>query len=124
MCFNLKSIFGKKSDERKTEIHLSGELEFDTHADFYCTNLINSIILFSFNTDELEKLAGPSFNPMPELETEIDYAFVPVCFETIFRNKLIDFSNKGELLEFKTKVDIVPKEIWDWEFIKATKNWS
>ena len=33
------------------------EREYDKHVDFYYTNLINSIILFSLTKKELEKLA-------------------------------------------------------------------
>jgi hypothetical protein len=74
-------------------------------------------------TKELEKLAGPVFDPMFELEAEIDYAFTPVCFESIFRNDLIDNSLKIELLTFKKETDDIPNDIWDWEFIDSHTTW-
>jgi len=99
------------------------EREYDKHVDFYYTNLINSIILFSLTKTELEKLAGPVFDPMFELESEIDYAFTPVCFEAIFRNGLIDQSFRSDLLTFKKETDDIPKEIWDWEFLDDQMTW-
>ena len=45
---------------------------------------------------------------LSELETEIDYAFTPVCFETIFRNKLLDEPFRAELLVFKKDTDDIP----------------
>lgn len=60
---------------------------------------------------------------MTELETEIDFAFAPVCFETIFRNGLVDNSFKNELLAFKKWTDDIPSEIWDWEFIDNHEIW-
>jgi len=99
------------------------EVEYDKHADFYYTNLINALVLFSLNVEELEKLASPVFNPLTELESEIDYAFTPVCFETIFRSGIIDISYKNELLSFKKWTDDIPSEIWDWDFIDFNETW-
>ena len=124
MKINLKSIFGIKPTSTDKSTVDKEDIEYDKHVDFYYTNLINSIILFSLTSKELEKLAGPVFNPMSELETEIDYAFTPVCFNTIFRNGLIDNSFKDELLAFKKWTDDIPSEIWDWEFIDNHEIWG
>ena len=124
MKINLKSIFGIKPTSTGKSTVDKEDIEYDKHVDFYYTNLINSIILFSLTSKELEKLAGPVFNPMSELETEIDYAFTPVCFNTIFRNGLIDNSFKDELLAFKKWTDDIPSEIWDWEFIDNHEIWD
>ena len=100
MRINLKSIFGIKTTTTDISSVEKGEIEYDKYVDFYYTNLINSLILFSLSSTELEKLDGPTFNPLTELESEIDYAFTPVCLNTIFRKKLIDKSFKEELLQF------------------------
>jgi hypothetical protein len=123
MKLDLKSIFGIKAPKTDNFSFDSEEQEYDKHVDFYYTNLINSIILFSLTSSELEKLAAPTFDPLSELETEIDYAFTPVCFETIFRNGLIDKSFKTELIAFKQLTDNIPKEIWDWKFIDNHETW-
>ncbi|MBI3133833.1 MAG: hypothetical protein HYZ14_04080 [Bacteroidetes bacterium] len=123
MKINLKSIFGIKPTSTDKSTVDKEHIEYDKQVDFYYTNLINSIILFSLTSKELEKLAGPVFNPMTELEAEIDYAFTPVCFDTIFRNGLIDNSFKAELLVFKKLTDDIPTEIWDWEFIDNHEIW-
>ena len=120
---SLKSLLGKKTYVTENASVSKVELEYDKQVDFYCTNLINSIILFSLTAKELEKLAGPAFNPMSELEAEIDYAFTPVCFEAIFRNGLMDNSFRSELLTFKKAVDDIPSKIWDWEFIDKHETW-
>jgi hypothetical protein len=123
MKINWKSIFGTKSQSTNKSAEKKDEIDYDKHVQFYYTNLINSIILFSLTTEDLEKLAGPVFNPMFELGSEIDYAFTPVCLETIFRKGRIDSSFREELLTFKKETDDIPKEIWDWEFIDNSVTW-
>lgn len=99
------------------------EGEYDKYVGFYYTNLINSIVLFALTRDELEKLAEEAFDPMAELETEIDYAFHPFCFDAVFRNGLIALSYREELLAFKQETDNIPKEIWDWECLDENPRW-
>jgi hypothetical protein len=123
MKINLKSIFGIKLTSTNKSSVDKEEIEYDKYVDFYYSNLTNSIILFSLTSKELKKLAGPVFNPMTELETEIDYAFTSVCFDTIFRKGLINKSFKDELLQFKKRTDEIPSEIWDWEFIDNHETW-
>lgn len=117
------SLFGNKKSSTDRPSSDMDEIEYDKYADFYYTNLINSLILFSLTSKELQKLAGPVFNPLTELESEIDYAFTPVCFDTIFRKGLIDNSFKSELLSFKKVTDDIPSEIWDWEFLDKHETW-
>jgi hypothetical protein len=124
MKINLRSIFGMKPTSIDKSSVDKEEIEYDRHVDFYYTYLINSLILFSLTIKELENLAGPLFDPMTELETEIDYAFTPVCFDTIFRNGLVDNSFKSELLAFKKWTEDIPSEIWDWEFIESHETWA
>lgn len=68
MKIDWKVILRNKVSSTKKSSVDKDEIEYDKHADFYYTNLINSLILFSLTTEELEKLAGPVFNPMTELE--------------------------------------------------------
>lgn len=99
-------------------------LEYDKSVDFYYTNLINSLILFTYNSDGLEQMEFILIDPLTELYEEMDYAFLPVCFETIFRNNVIDDKYKNELLNFKKLVDEIPNEIWDYEFIGVNEKWT
>lgn len=99
-------------------------LEYDKSVDFYYTNLINSLVLFTYNSDELEQMEFILIDPLTELYEEMDYAFLPVCFETIFRNNVIDDKYKNELLNFKKLVDEIPNEIWDYEFIGVNEKWT
>lgn len=123
MKINLKSIFAFEPTSTDKSSVDKDETEYDKHVDFYYTNLINSLILFSLTSKELEKLAGAVYNPMTELESEIDYAFTPVCFDTIFRKGLIDKFFKEELLQFKKGTEDIPSEIWEWEFIDNHETW-
>ncbi|MGE6220592.1 hypothetical protein ACQKCH_12250 [Nubsella zeaxanthinifaciens] len=123
MKINLKSIFRIKPTSKDEQTVDKENTDYDKNAEFYYTNLTNSIILFSLTSQELEKLAEPVFNPMTELETEIDYAFTPICFDTIFRKGLIDISIREELLQFKKWTDDIPSRIWDWEFIDNHETW-
>ncbi|WP_284464230.1 hypothetical protein [Chryseobacterium sp.] len=99
-------------------------LEYDKHVNFYYINIINSLILYTYNVEQLDEMAPVLIDPLTELYEELDYAFLPVLFETVFRNKLIDESLKSELLMFKKKVDDIPLEIWDWEFLDTNEIWK
>jgi len=123
MKVSLKSIFGIKSSARDGSMPDKENLKYDKNVSFYYSNLINSIILFSLTFEELDKLGGPLFNPIFELESEIDYAFTPVLFETIFRNGIIDNSFKSDLLKFKQETDDIPQEIWDWDYLDKNETW-
>jgi hypothetical protein len=118
MKINLKSILGikQKSVDKKA-------IEHDKYVDFYYTNIINSIILHTFDTTKLEEAAPILIDPLAELYEELEYAFIPVCFETVFRLEVIDNSLKNELLDFKREVGSIPEEIWDWEFIDSHEIW-
>lgn len=98
--------------------------EYDKHVDFYYTNIINSLILYTYNTEGLDKMTPILIDPLTELYEELDYAFLPVLFETVFRNGLIDMSLKEELLLFKKKVDDAPNEIWDWNVLDIHEFWK
>lgn len=100
------------------------EIEYDKHADFYYTNIINSIILYTYDSAKLDEMAPILIDPLTELYEELEYAFTSVCFETVFRVGLIDNSLKSELLTFKKEVDEIPTEIWDWEFIDNHETWT
>jgi hypothetical protein len=99
-------------------------LEYDKSVDFYYKNLINSLILFTYNSDELLNMEPILIDPLTELYEELDYAYLPVCFETIFRNSAIDLIYKQELLNFRTKVDEIPNNFWDYEYIDSSEKWK
>lgn len=85
--------------------------------------LLNSLVLFSCEKEYFESLISPTFAPLFELETEIDYAFMPVVF-----NNGCDFGNikqnlKSRLIEFKQEVDKLPDKIWEWEELYENKEW-
>lgn len=97
---------------------------YDKSVEFYYTNLINSLILFTYNSRELEKMESILIDPLIELYEELDYAFLPVCFETVFRNNKINIEFKEQLLNFKKQVDEIPNEIWDYEYIDDHEKWQ
>lgn len=103
----------------KTELE-----EYDKNAHFFYTNIINSLILYTYNVKQLDDMAPVLIDPLTELYEELDYAFLPVLFETVFRNKLIDESYKEELLSFKIKVEQIPDELWDWEVLDINETWT
>jgi len=98
--------------------------KYDQYVNFYYTNLINSLILFTYNTQQLDALTPVLIDPLNELYEELQYAFTPVCFETIFRNKKIDSKFKEELLSFKSRVEELPTELWNWELLDENENWK
>lgn len=125
MKINLKSLFQfKKKPVKESISECMSEADFDQYVDFYYTCLINAIILFSLNVSQLEELAESAFDPLFELECEIDYAFTPVIFDTVFRTKKIDISLREELLDFKKQVDEIPSELWEWEYLGTHQVWN
>ena len=98
--------------------------EYDKNVNFFYTNIVNSLILYTYNVEKLDKMTPILIDPLTELYEELDYAFLPVLFETVFRNKLLDESFKEELLLFKKKVDDIPVELWDWELLDTNEIWA
>ena len=101
----------------------SGPIDYDANAHYYYENIINTLILFTKKKEDLLKLAGPVFDPLFELESELDYAFLPVLFETVFRKNLIEKELQTSLLDFKKYVDDIDSSIWDYEFIDHHPKW-
>lgn len=121
---NKKNLTPNKKEEVDDMGFTKSELEeYDKHVDFYYTNLINALILYTYHEKELDKMAPILIDPLTELYEELDYAFTPILFKTIFKNNLIDNQFKNILLEFKTKVDNIPNEIWDWKFLDNNEIW-
>ena len=99
-------------------------LEYDKSVKFFYTNIINSIILYTFNEKQLDKMTPILLDPITELYEELDYALTPVLLETVFRNKFIDRKHKEKLIDFKCKVDKIPNEIWDWKYLDKDEKWK
>ncbi len=116
-----KGVTENLEDNSFTEEEL---LRYDKNVHLYYTYMINSLILYTYNVDQLDEMAPILIDPLAELYEELDYAFLPVLFNTIFRNKLIDDSFKEDLLNFKKKVDDIPVEIWDWDFLDHHETWK
>ena len=121
---NNKNLTPNKKEEVDDIGFNQSELEeYDKHADFYYTNLINALILYTYNEKELDKMTPILIDPLTELYEELDYAFTPILFKTVFKNNLIDNQFKDILLEFKAKVDKIPNEIWDWKLLDNNETW-
>lgn len=96
---------------------------YDENVNFFYTNIINSLILCTYNAKQLDEMAPILIDPLTELYEELDYAFLPLLFDTVFRNKLIDENFKEELLNFKKQVDEIPVELWHWEVLDINEAW-
>lgn len=132
MKFNFSNLFKiiveKESLDNDEQVDSLGftktELEeYDKNVNFYYTNIVNSLILYTYNVKQLYEMAPILIDPLTELYEELDYAFLPVLFETVFRNKLINENYKEELLNFKVEVDQIPVELWDWEILDTNEVW-
>ena len=123
MKFNWKSIFGYKISSTNNSSVDKKHINYDQNADFYYTNIINSIILYTYDSVKLDKMTPILIDPLTELYEEIEYAFTPICFDTVFRVGLIDNSLKEELLLFKNNVDKIPTDIWKSNFIDNHEKW-
>ncbi|NMR34118.1 hypothetical protein HIO71_07815 [Chryseobacterium aquaticum] len=132
MKFNFSNLFKinveKESLDNDEQVDSLGftktELEeYDKNVNFYYTNIVNSLILYTYNVEQLYEMVPILIDPLTELYEEVDYAFMPVLFETVFRNKLINENYKEELLNFKVEVDQIPVELWDWEILDTNEVW-
>ncbi len=132
MKFNFSNLFKinveKESLDNDEQVDSLGftktELEeYDKNVNFYYTNIVNSLILYTYNVEQLYEMVPILIDPLTELYEELDYAFMPVLFETVFRNKLINENYKEELLNFKVEVDQIPVELWDWEILDTNEVW-
>ena len=99
------------------------ETDYDKHVDFYYTNVINSLILFTYDSVKLGEMAPVLIDPLTELYEELQYACTPVCLDTVVRMELITDSMKDELLVFKKEIEEIPTEIWEWEFLDQHETW-
>lgn len=124
MKLNWKSFFKSKpsSLEKASDVKLE-ETDYDTHVDFYYTNLINSLILFTYDSVKLNEMASILIDPLTELFEELQYAFTPVCFDTVVRMGLVTDVLKEELLTFKKEIDDIPVELWEWELLDQHETW-
>ncbi len=115
-----------KNDEEVDSVGFTkAELEeYDKHVKFYYSNIVNSLILYTYNVEQLDKMAPILIDPLTELYQELDYAFTPILFKTVFKNKLIDTEFRNELLNFKAKVDDIPNELWDWDLLDTNETWK
>lgn len=85
--------------------------------------LLNSLVLFACEKEYFESLIGPTFAPLFELETEFDYAFMPVVFNNGCEFGNIKQNLRSRLMDFKKGVDKLPSEIWDWEQLYVNEEW-
>ncbi len=90
---------------------------------FFYNCLLDSLVLFACEKDYFESLISPVFAPLFELETEFDYAFMPVVFDNGCEFGEISRSLKIKLIGFKTKVKELPKVLWKWEELYSNKKW-
>lgn len=125
--FSLKKAITEPEQKKDPEVKKMAKAEygeFDENVAFYYTNIINSLILYTYSSEELERMAPILIDPLAELYEELEYAFTPDCFESVFRNKFLDQSFKKELLAFKSNVEKVPHELWKWEFLDNEEIWK
>jgi hypothetical protein len=96
----------------------------EAEATYYYSCLYNSLVLLAASPDYLSRLAGPTFDPVFELEAEFDYAFRYPAFEGVFTTGKVSELLKDELLTFKRRVVDLPPEAWCWDFITSSVAWQ
>jgi hypothetical protein len=90
---------------------------------FFYNGLLDSLALFSCEKDYFESLISPTFSPLFELETEFDYAFMPIVFKNSCEFGKINQTLKVRLVDFQKRVNELPKELWEWEELYSNKKW-
>ena len=91
--------------------------------EFCYSCLTNSLVLFAANEEYLNSLSQPAFDPLFEIESEFDYAFLPVIFQGAIDFKQLDEQLISELLNFKGLVNNLSDDIWDWDQLFTNSNW-
>ncbi|HRI00309.1 MAG TPA: hypothetical protein PK006_04580 [Saprospiraceae bacterium] len=92
--------------------------------DIFYTNLLNTLILFSKNKEELQKITKPAFDPLYEMRDGLEYSFSLDCFETIFHYQFIEESLRDELVLFFIEANNLSPDHWKWELIETGELWS
>ncbi|MDH4472932.1 MAG: hypothetical protein QE487_10005 [Fluviicola sp.] len=123
MKLTWKSLFKNKVSSTENSSVGIEETDYGKHVDFYFTNVINSLILFTYDSVKLEEMAPVLIDPLTELYEELQFACTPVCLDTVVRMELITDSMKDELLVFKKEIEEIPTEIWEWEFLDQHETW-
>ena len=113
------------ADPRKHEMEFTDDQikEYDWHVDYYYSNLIESIILYTYDEKGLDGLHEILGDPITELYEELDYAYTPVLIETVFANNKVDAAHRNEVFSFKKRVDEIPTEIWKLEELDTNPTW-
>jgi len=124
LYLSIKKNHSIETDKKSKRDLATDKFDFDENVDFYYNNLINSLVLFTYDSEKLKELEPILIDPLTELYEEIDYAFIPDLLESVFRNKMIDLKHKSLLLEFKQNVDQIPNEIWNYNSIDDNIIWK
>ena len=72
----------------------------------------------------MKSLSGPAFDPIFELESELDIGFSNYNLDANVSNKNINNAQKELLLSFKSKVLSVPADMWTFEHIENSEVWK
>lgn len=84
MKFNFNSFFKSKQnkeirpvtedydDSGFTKFEME---EYDKNVNFFYTNIVNSLILYTYNVEQLDKMVPILIDPLTELYEELDYAY-------------------------------------------------
>lgn len=111
-------IMAPKKQEEFTQHYYVG------NSHHYYNNLLNALILYTLSVEELKALALVLINPIDEKFDELNYAFTPVCFDTLFRTKIIKEENRLELLDFYSEVNSLSKNKWNYEAMSTDPIWN
>lgn len=79
--------------------------------------------MFTDDEQELGAITYVLIDPLTEMYEELDYAFTPILFDTVFRNSLIDVKLRETLLNFKKDIAETPAEIWDMGLLDSNNTW-
>ncbi len=89
---------------------------------FY-NRLLNCFVLYACEEKYFKSFIDLEFQPIFELQSELEYAFMPVVFDTSIRFKNINAKMVDRLIKFKETVEALPEELWEWSELYTRQEW-
>lgn len=93
-------------------------------AEIFYTNLTNTLSMFAKTAVDLKKMSAPLFDPLEEIQVELDYAFSPFCLQILFKELIPNPDLQNELHSFKSEATMLTPDLWDWNHIESHPTWG
>lgn len=103
---------------------LNEQQDTNRDAEIFYTNLTNTLSMFAKTAVDLKKMSAPLFDPLEEIQVELDYAFSPFCLQILFKELITNLDLQNDLQSFKSEATMLTPDLWDWNHIESHPAWN